>query len=237
MDNPLQRDDNSCILAFSCLHAPYQHKRALEFLTALKHRYQPTRVICLGDEVDFHDSSYHESNPQLNSASIELKSAQVVMNQLEDIFPILDIVFSNHGSMLHRKAVSAKIPVHALKSYNDILGVGQGWTWYPEIIADLGGGNMCLFKHQVGSASMNAAIERQINVVQGHYHSKLEMIYRVIAETKAMFGVTAGCLIDDSELAFAYNKTNAKVVKLGAVIIYKGKPIIHTLEEILGTKN
>src|SRR5688572_29812685 len=46
--------DNSRILFISDMHIPYQHKGLLPFLEGLKTRYEPTRVICLGDELDKH---------------------------------------------------------------------------------------------------------------------------------------------------------------------------------------
>lgn len=42
--------DNSCILNISDLHAPYNHKDAIDFLAHLKDKHKPTRVILLGDE-------------------------------------------------------------------------------------------------------------------------------------------------------------------------------------------
>ena len=44
--------DNSRILFISDLHVPYHHPQAFEFLKHLKKKYNPTRIICLGDECD-----------------------------------------------------------------------------------------------------------------------------------------------------------------------------------------
>ena len=41
--------DNSCILVIPDLHAPYHHQDALDFLVAVAAKYQPTRLINLGD--------------------------------------------------------------------------------------------------------------------------------------------------------------------------------------------
>lgn len=44
--------DNSRILFISDMHIPYHHVDTIAFLKHLKAKYKPTRVICLGDEVD-----------------------------------------------------------------------------------------------------------------------------------------------------------------------------------------
>lgn len=46
--------DNSRILVIPDLHMPYMHMDSLDFLNKLKHTLNPTRVICLGDELDYH---------------------------------------------------------------------------------------------------------------------------------------------------------------------------------------
>ena len=47
-----REEDNSRILLISDMHIPYHHPDLLAFLQHLKDKYKPTRVICLGDEVD-----------------------------------------------------------------------------------------------------------------------------------------------------------------------------------------
>ena len=64
-DKPVVRkysaeNDNSRILLISDMHIPYHHKDTLKFLQYLKDKYQPTRIICLGDEVDGHSLSFHD---------------------------------------------------------------------------------------------------------------------------------------------------------------------------------
>ena len=67
--------DNSRILVISDLHIPYHHVDALEFLAHLAEKYKPTRVICLGDELDKHAMSFHASDPDLKSSGDELKAS------------------------------------------------------------------------------------------------------------------------------------------------------------------
>ena len=79
--------DNSRILFLSDLHFPYHHKNTFEFLQMLKDRYQPTRIIGLGDELDHHAMSFHDSDPDLFSAGDEGKFALKYSKRLGDMFP------------------------------------------------------------------------------------------------------------------------------------------------------
>ncbi len=66
---------NDRILVISDMHHPYSHPDVLPFLTALNKKYQPTRVVCVGDEIDCHAMSFHDSDPDLMSAGDELQAA------------------------------------------------------------------------------------------------------------------------------------------------------------------
>jgi metallophosphoesterase superfamily enzyme len=85
------------------MHIPYHHPDTIRFLKAIKKKYKPTRVICVGDEVDKHAMSFHDSDPDLPSAGDELNEAIKYLKQLYKVFPRVDLVDSNHGSMVYRK--------------------------------------------------------------------------------------------------------------------------------------
>lgn len=54
--------DNSRILVIGDLHFPYHRKETFEFLQRLKTRYNPTRVISIGDESDGASWKFHPIN-------------------------------------------------------------------------------------------------------------------------------------------------------------------------------
>lgn len=210
-------------LVISDLHAPYQHKDALAFLACIKKKYKPNRVINTGDEVDYHALSFHASDPDLNSAGVELIRAQATMKQLEKIFPVMDLVHSNHGSMVYRKGKVNGIPRHALKSYNDILGVGEGWKWHNSITLENPYGKDIFVCHGSKKNSETYAKSLGCNVIQGHYHEDFRIGY-FNSPTGVVWGLNAGCLIDDAELAFEYNKTNPNKPVIGTAVIINGIP-------------
>jgi predicted MPP superfamily phosphohydrolase len=98
------------VLVISDLHIPYHHPDAFNFLKALKTKYKPDLVINIGDELDMHAMSMHDSDPDLYSAGHELAASISYVQTLEKIFPQMKIVHSNHSSMLYRRALKHGVP-------------------------------------------------------------------------------------------------------------------------------
>ena len=59
---------NRCILIISDTHCPYHHEDLIPFLTAIKKKYKPDRVVHIGDETDKHGLNFHGQDPDLPSA-------------------------------------------------------------------------------------------------------------------------------------------------------------------------
>jgi len=213
------------ILVISDLHMPYHHKDSLAFLTALKKKFKPTRIINIGDEVDNHGLSFHDSDPDLMSPGDELIAAQKGCQQLESIFPLMDLVHSNHGSLSYRRAKAKGIPRHFLKDYNEILKIGSGWKWQEEILVNIDNKAPILFRHQFLANTLNNAQQMGCSIVQGHHHSRFEIQY-TSSPTSLHWGMTVGCLIDTKALAFEYSKLQVKRPILGVGFIDEGMPLL-----------
>lgn len=213
------------ILLVSDLHAPYNHKDAIAFLAALKDEYKPTRVICIGDELDYHAMSFHTTDPNLPSASYELAYGRKVLQELEDLFPDMDLVSSNHGDMKYRKAKWAGIPSELIVPYNVACGVGDGWQWQQYIQFTLCTGQPCYVTHSYSTSTRKAAEHLGMCVIQGHYHTVFEMCY-VQSPGRQYWGATVGSLIDDEAMAFAYQKSAPKRPILGTLVILDGQPYL-----------
>ena len=89
---------NKRILIISDTHCPYHHVDAIKFLSAIKDKYEPDRVIHIGDEIDNHAMSFHDSDPDLHSAGDELELAIEALSEIEALYPKVDVIESNHGS-------------------------------------------------------------------------------------------------------------------------------------------
>jgi len=213
---------NSRILVISDTHCPFQHPDALKFLKAIKDKYKPDRVIHIGDEIDSHAMSYHDTDPDLFSAGEELKKARAVIWQIEELFPKVDVIESNHGSLWYRKAKTHGIPREAIKTYEEILKT-KHWKWHFELTITLPNKQPCYFHHGRSANSLVASQHRGMAIVQGHYHEKFNIQYWGTTE-RLNWGMNVGCLVDDKALAFEYNNSNLKRPLIGCGMIIDSQP-------------
>lgn len=220
--------NNTRVLLISDMHIPYHHPDTIKFLQYLKDKYKPTRVICLGDELDKHSLSYHDSDPDLPSAGDELRAALPVVAEVHNLFPVMDIIESNHGSLVWRKAKTHGIPRHYIKSYQDVLQVGGGWNWYFDLTITLPDGKQCYIHHGKTTDVTKLSQQMGMNAIQGHYHEKFKVEYW--GNPNGLFwGLQAGCLIDDKSYAFSYNNVNIKRPIIGTGLIINGHPILEPM--------
>lgn len=214
---------NSRILVIPDLHFPYAHPDCLDFLSALKKQYKPDRVILTGDELDYHAMSFHDSDPDLDSSGVELLKALGYIETLVKLFPKADLLESNHGSLNYRRAKHHGMPRYLLRSYNEVLNAPKTWKWHNELIIKLPNGSLCKFVHGISANVLVASQSVGMSLVQGHHHSLFELRYWDNGQY-LHFACTAGCLIDDHSLAFAYNKLQVKRPILGALMIIDSIP-------------
>jgi len=221
------------ILCISDLHFPYAHKDSIPFLRAIKAKYRPDKIVCLGDEIDQHGLSYHESDPDLDSAGVELRKSKAQLRPLFKLFPKVDLLSSNHGDMVYRKGMSAGIPRHCLKSYGEILEAPKTWKWHMDLTIKMSDGKKVYFHHGKSADVFKASQAMSMSMVQGHYHEKFNIHYWG-NPTGLYWGFQIGCSIDDKARAFAYNKNNLKRPIIGHGIILDGQP--HLLPMVLDNK-
>lgn len=215
--------NNNRILVIPDLHCPHQHQDAVAFLTALKAKYKPTRVVCLGDEIDAHAMSFHDSDPDLASAGHELNEAIQALQPLYELFPRVDLIDSNHGSMLYRRGKHHGIPRKMLRDYGDILEAPKGWVWTHDLTLTLPNGNLCYFHHGLSSDVMNVVNKRGVCAVQGHYHGSFSIGYAGNPHS-LLWGLQSGCLVNKESMAFAYDRNNLPRPIIGASIVIDSLP-------------
>ena len=219
----MKEKKNQRILCISDMHMPWHHPDTVAFLAAVKAKYKPTRVVCLGDEVDAHAMSFHDSDPDLPSAGEELEKAIKSLSDLYKMFPEVDVVDSNHGSMIYRKGKHHGIPRKYLRDYGDILDSPDGWKWHNDLLIKLPSKLDCFFTHGIRKQGMKLAQAMGCNVVQGHYHTEFNISY-ASSPSQLYWSMQVGCSIDDKSLAFHYNKTTAVRPIIGHGIIIDGLP-------------
>lgn len=185
--------------------------------------YKPDRVISIGDEVDGHAWSFHDANPDLYSPGDELGKAKEYILKLHKLFPRLDVLESNHGSLVWRKQKALGLPKDFFKTYNDIYAVGPGWKWHRELVIKLSDGALCYFHHARGGNVTQVSQSMGMSVVQGHLHEKMCVNYWANS-LGLYFAAQTGCLVDDNSLAMEYNNNNLRRPLIGSLIILNGQP-------------
>jgi hypothetical protein len=224
-------------LIISDLHAPYQHPDALRFLAALQGKYDFDGISCVGDELDYHAMSFHDSDPDLDAAGRELQAGREVLWELETLFPQMDLCDSNHGSMLYRRGMAAGVPRHLLLSYQDAIFAvkkrdgsihrpknrGNGWRWHHSFAFSLDSRRRCVMRHGMSISTRRNVEQSGMSFVQGHHHGTFEVVYNGTPDA-LNWGMTVGCLIDDGSLAFAYNRNTLRRPVIGCGGIIDGQP-------------
>lgn len=209
------------VLAIPDLHAPFAHPRALEFLAGLAKEYKPTRIVCLGDEIDACALGFYDHDPDGMNAGQEHKEALKFMRQLYKLFPKVEVCTSNHTARPFRRAFKYGLPKQFIKDYREFMEAPAGWSWANTIEID-----GVLYEHGEGFSGAQghvvAMTKQRRSVVIGHIHSHAGVNYSSTDKDK-LFAMNAGCLIDIDAYAFNYGRKFPNRPVLGAGIIIAGK--------------
>ena len=208
------------VLCISDTHFPEQNKDTFDFLSDVAKKYKPTRIVHIGDEVEWAALSFHDKDPRSLNACDEYTAALKCMKKLFKLFPEIDFCESNHGSRHFRTAFKAGLPPSLLKTYREIWEAPEGARWHKRLIID-----DVLYKHGDPYSGKNAAsknmFENFMSVVQGHTHSYGGVSYYETFR-KRYFNLNVGCLVNPKSHYFDYaDKINGKPT-LGCGVIIEG---------------
>ena len=210
------------ILVISDMHLPYQHKDSIKFLKEIKKQFKPDTTLSIGDLLDQHALSFHDSSPELYSAGMELDKAKEYVKELESVFPKLIEVDSNHSSMIYRRALKHGLPRAYLKDYGDFLQTKK-WKWVDDLTLTMSNGQRCFFTHGRSADVLKVSQTMGMSAVQGHYHTKFVISWWANPDN-LFFGMNVGCLIDQKSMAFNYAKNFRTRFIIGCGIIIDGIP-------------
>lgn len=226
---PYLKGDKENILVIGDTHIPFERKGYLEFCRYVQEKYNCGKVIHIGDIIDNHYSSYHESDPDGQSAGDELKYAIERLKDWYQVFPEVQVCLGNHDELIHRKAYSSGLSRRWIKGYNEVLEI-PNWEFDIEYTI-----NNVIYTHGTGTTGENAAymkaLNRRMSVVQGHIHTIANIKWNVSEQDK-IFSMQVGCGINDKEYAFNYAKAFSKksIISCGVVLESGRIPIILPME-------
>jgi hypothetical protein len=209
------------VLFISDLHHPWAHPKALLHLQVTREKFKCDKIICLGDEIDAAAFSIKwPMNPDLPSASDELKFAIEKLQPFYKEFPEVDVVESNHGMRMFRKARVTGLPSAVIRRYQEILEFPEGWHFVPDLEID---GVYVSHGESFNKTSWRNAFDKlkQSSVI-GHIHSNGGVIYNRNRK-KQYFSGNFGCLIDQRHQAFDYGKHILDKPTLGCGVVLDGE--------------
>lgn len=210
------------VLSIPDIHFPAHHPDTFSFLKAVKKKFKPDEVVCLGDEIDAAGLGDWDHDPDAPSPGDELRKAVKLMHELYDIFPTVKVCISNHTDRIYRKPFKAGIPKNLIKSYAEILEAPKGWQWAESWEVD-----GILYEHGEGFSGKDGALKAaQANMqstVIGHLHAHAGIQYYANAR-HLIWGFNAGCLIDRANPAFNYGKHIKAKPIIGVGLIVAGIP-------------
>jgi len=203
------------VLCIGDLHEPFCLDDYLDHCKYIYAKHNCNRVVFIGDVIDNHYSSYHDTDPNGLGGGQELEHAIKRLKRWYKAFPDADVTIGNHDRLIRRKAFTGGIPKEWIKEYSEVLNVPK-WNFTDRVIID----GVQYIHGESGRASKKAK-DDMMSTVQGHRHTEMFTEFVVGANFK-IFGCAVGCGIDHESYAMAYGK-NFKKPAIGCAVIFGGE--------------
>ena len=212
------------VLVIGDLHEPFCLDNYLSHCIETYNKYKCNEVVFIGDIIDNHASSYHETDPDGHSAGQELKMAIQRIKQWYQAFPKATVIIGNHDRLIMRKAYSSGLSKMWIKDYAEVLGT-SGWKFVESIEID-----DVLYLHGEGGVARTRARRDLCSIVQGHLHTQASVDW-IVGKNFKIFACQTGCGIDAKAYAMAYAKEFAKPA-IGCAVILEGKTVFNAMMDL-----
>ena len=199
------------VLVVGDLHEPFCLDSYLDFCQDQYTTWNCTQTIFIGDIIDNHYSSYHETNPDGLSGGNELDLAIKKIARWYTAFPEATVIIGNHDRMVMRKSQTANIPKKWIKSYKEVLEV-PNWEFVERYVQD-----GVQYIHGEGGTARTKCRADMMNTVQGHLHTQCYTEHYV-GQNYRIWGSQTGCGINHETYAMAYAKYGKKPA-IGCVVV------------------
>lgn len=216
------RANKNNILVIGDLHEPFCLDEYLYWCQEQYETYFCTEVVFIGDIIDNHYSSYHETSADGMGGADELELSIKRIKRWYKAFPKATVIIGNHDRMIMRKAQTSAIPSKWIKSYQEVLEV-PNWNFVERYEKD-----GVQYIHGEGGTARTKCRADMMNTVQGHLHTQCYTEHYV-GKNFRVFGCQVGCGIDFSSYAMAYAKYGKKPAVGCAVILNNGTLPINLL--------
>ena len=214
-------------------HLPYELDGYLDFCVETFDKYDVDTVVHIGDFIDNHSLSFHDSEPTLHNVMGEYESAFERAQDWYEAFPELTLIMGNHDRIPARQLRKLGMePSIYMRPIEELLGMPEGWQVVDQV--DIDG---VLYHHGETAGGINGfrkdAETRMRCTVSGHNHSNAG-ISATATDQELVWGLAVGCGVNHEHLAFAYGKHFAKKPIIACGVVIDGEPHIEYMN--LGKK-
>jgi len=210
------------VLVIGDLHEPFCLDKYLLFCKEKYLEYSCTDVVFIGDIIDNHYTSYHETDADGLGGGAELELAISRISRWYAVFPRATVILGNHDRLVMRKAQTSAIPSKWIKSYKEVLEV-PNWHFTDRLVID-----GVQYVHGEGGTARTKCRADMMNTVQGHLHTQ-SYCEHYVGQKFRIFGMQVGCGIEHDSYAMAYAKRGKKPAIGAAVVLNNGKLPINLL--------
>ena len=123
------------VLVIGDLHAPFILNGYFEHCLEMYHKHQCTEVVLIGDILDNHYASYHETDPDGFGGAEELRRAKRQIARFYEAFPNAKVCLGNHDILPDRKAFTSGISKSWVKSIGEVLET-PNWEYSDSFLID-----------------------------------------------------------------------------------------------------
>ena len=218
----LREQEKSNVLVIGDLHEPFCLDSYLDWCKEQYHTYNCTEIVFIGDIIDNHYSSYHETSADGMGGLDELELAIKRISRWYEAFPKATVVIGNHDRIIMRKAQTSAIPSKWIKSYKEVLEV-QGWEFVERYEL-----NEVQYIHGEGGTARTKCRADMMNTVQGHLHTQAYCEHYVGKKFR-IFGMQVGCGINHKSYAMAYAKYGKRPAVGCGVVLNNGETPLNLL--------
>ena len=192
------------VLVIGDLHEPFCLDGYLSFCKEQYKTHNCNKVVFIGDIIDNHYSSYHETDAEGMGGKYELEQAIKKLSKWYKAFPDADVTLGNHDRIIIRKAQSSNIPSKWIKEFGEVLET-PNWRFVTEVYID-----GVRYVHGDKSGKPRMATKRDmVSTVSGHYHTDMYVEW-MFGKTRAIFAMAVGCGIDSKSYAMGYMQGGKK---------------------------
>ncbi len=219
------RDNNmSRVLVIGDLHEPFCLDGYLKFCKQIYKEQNCNKVVFIGDVIDNHYSSYHETDADGMGGLDELEIAITKLSKWYNAFPNADVTIGNHDRIIMRKAQTSNIPSRWIKEYKDVLQT-PNWNFIDRVVYD----NVQYIHGEGGTAHAKCRAD-MMSTVQGHLHTQCYTQW-FVGENFKVFGMQVGCGVNHDSYAMAYAKRGKKPA-IGCGVVINGNIATNYLMEL-----